>query len=98
MKSVQIWSFPWSLLSRIRTEYGKIRTRENTVFGHFSQYEHQIFQSLRFTYDKPFRRQPHKMVEHTQEIRQLLPTNCLSVFAHFVGLALKDVKIRFKSN
>ena len=29
------------------------------------------------------------MVKRTQTIRRLLPTNCLSVFDHFVGLALK---------
>ena len=29
------------------------------------------------------------MVKHTQTIRRLLPTNCLSVFDHFVKLALK---------
>ena len=32
------------------------------------------------------------MAKHTQTIRRLLPTNCLSVFAHFVGLALKGLK------
>ena len=32
------------------------------------------------------------MVKHTQAIRQLLPTNCLSVFNHFVGLALKGLR------
>ena len=26
----------------------------------------------------------HKMVRHTQTIRRLFPTNCLSVFDHFV--------------
>ena len=31
-------------------------------------------------------RQTHKMVKHTQAIRQLLLTNCLSMFDHFVGL------------
>ena len=35
---------------------------------------------------------PHKMVEHTQTIRWLLPTNCLSVFDHFVRLALIVLK------
>ena len=30
------------------------------------------------------------MVNHTQTIRRLLPTNCLSKFYLFVGLALKD--------
>ena len=40
-------------------------------------------------YSYPFKRQPNKMVKHTQRIRRLLPTNCLSVFDHFVGLMLK---------
>ena len=29
------------------------------------------------------------MVKHSQAIRRLLPTNCLSVFDHFVRLVLK---------
>ena len=33
------------------------------------------------------------MVKHTQTIRGQKPTNCLSVFDHFVGLALKELKI-----
>ena len=41
---------------------------------------------------KPFKRQSHKMVKHTQTIRRLLPTNCLIVFDDFVGLALKVLK------
>ena len=46
MKSDQIRSFLWSVFSHIRTEYGrllrihseyrKIRTGKNSVFGHFS--------------------------------------------------------------
>ena len=32
IKCVQIWSFFWSVF---RNEYGKIRTRKNSVFGHF---------------------------------------------------------------
>ena len=47
VKSIQIWSYFWSVFSGIRTEYGdllnlriqsecrKIRTRNNSVFGHF---------------------------------------------------------------
>ena len=31
------------------------------------------------------------MVKHPQRIRQLWPTNCLSVFNHFVGLAFKGL-------
>ena len=40
----------------------------------------------------PFKRQPHKMVKHTERIRWLLPTNCLSVLDHFVRLPLKGLK------
>ena len=31
------------------------------------------------------------MVKHTQTIHELLPTNYLSVFHHFVGLAFKGL-------
>ena len=31
------------------------------------------------------------MVKYTQTIRRLLSTSCLSVFDHFVGLALKGL-------
>ena len=36
-------------------------------------------------------RQPRKMVKHTQTIRQQKPTNCMSLFDHFVGLAPKGL-------
>ena len=42
------------------------------------------------------KRQPHKMVKHTQAICRLLPMNCLSVFDHFVGLALKGLNTSLK--
>ena len=37
VKSVQMRSFFWSAFSCIWTEYRKIRTIKNSVFGHFSQ-------------------------------------------------------------
>ena len=37
VKSAQIRSFFWSVFPRIRTEYWKIRTRKNSVFGYFSR-------------------------------------------------------------
>ena len=40
---------------------------------------------------KTSRREPNKMVKHTQTIRWLLPTNCFKVFEHFEGLALKGL-------
>ena len=39
MKSGQIRSYFWSVFSCIRTEYRKIRTRNNSAFGHFSRSE-----------------------------------------------------------
>ena len=39
VKSVHVGSFFWSVFSSIWTEYGKIRTRKNSVFGHFSRYD-----------------------------------------------------------
>ena len=33
------------------------------------------------------------MFKHTQTVRLLLPTNCLGVFDHFVGLALKGLQL-----
>ena len=40
-----------------------------------------------------FKHQPQKMVKHTQTIRPQRPTNCLKVFVHFVGLALKGLNL-----
>ena len=42
------------------------------------------------SYDKSLnsKRQPHKMVKHTQKIC-LLPANCFNVFDDYVGLAPK---------
>ena len=38
-----------------------------------------------------FKRQPRKMIKHTQTIGQQKLTSCLSVFDNFVGLALKGL-------
>ena len=38
-----------------------------------------------------FKTQTHKILRHTQTICRLLPTNYLSMFDHFVGLALKGL-------
>ena len=39
----------------------------------------------------PFNSQPQKMVKHIQTIHRLLPTNWLSVFEQFEGLALRGL-------
>ena len=56
--------------------------------------EHRFFYVLFYVeifqhYFSPFRCQPPKMDKHTQTIRRQQPTNCLIVFDHFWGLALK---------
>ena len=40
----------------------------------------------------PSKPQAHNMAKHSQTIRQQQTTNCLSVFDHFVGLALKGLR------
>ena len=52
----------------------------NTVQGHKTDIFHKK------TCFKPLKRQSQEMVKHTQR-------NCLSVFDHFAGLALKGLKI-----
>ena len=42
---------------------------------------------------QPFKCQIDKMVKHTQTIRRQQPTNCLSMFDHFVGLVVKGLKM-----
>ena len=44
----------------------------------------------------PFKRQTYTMVKQTQLILWLLLTNCLSVFEHFVGMALKRLRRNLK--
>ena len=38
------------------------------------------------------------MVKHIQTIRRPLPTNCLTVFEHFVCLALKGLSVEYSIN
>ena len=47
-----------------------------------------------FSAEVTFKRQPHKMVRHTQLFVGNLPTNGLSVFDHFALLALKGITIK----
>ena len=49
VKSVQIRSYFWSVFSYIRTEYRKIRTRNNSVLGPFSRsVPFRLYVPLRF--------------------------------------------------
>ena len=50
VKSVPMRSFFWSVFSYIWTKYRKIRTRKNSVFGHFSRIEYS--QVLRNNYSR----------------------------------------------
>ena len=48
VKIVQIRSFSWSVFSWNQSEYKKIRTRKNSVFGHFSwsYYDYTLWQNI----------------------------------------------------
>ena len=43
VKGVQIRSYFWSVFSCIQSEYRKMRTRNNSVFGHFSRNDIQRY-------------------------------------------------------
>ena len=64
------------------------------VFWCFRGIEKDQWHEMGWTnnFSKPFKRQPHELVKHTEIICRLLPTNYLSVFDHFVGLAIKGLK------
>ena len=69
------------IVNGFQSKYRKIRTRNNSVFGHFlrsgSAFRMLLLQAVF---------QPHV------SLTRKLPTNCLSVFDHFVGLVLKVLK------
>ena len=50
-----------------------------------------IFHYKESRFSLTYERQPHKMVKHTRTIPRQQLTNCLSVFDHIVGLALKGL-------
>ena len=52
------------------------------------------------TYGKSehFRRQFHKISKTLEQFVHNLPWNCLSVFGHFVGLALKGLKLAIREH
>ena len=54
----------------------------------------QLKPSLQYIKTELFMRQTHKMVKHTQTIYLLLPTNCVSMSDHFMGLTCKGLKKR----
>ena len=84
----------YSVTLRIQSECGKTRTRKTSVFAHFSRSGWIIF-FVKWLAVKSMVNslcQPHKIVKRTQAICRLLPTNCLSEFNHFVGMALKDLR------
>ena len=45
-----------------------------------------------------FKRQSHKILKHTQTIRRQQPKKCLSMFDHFVELALKGLILVHRLN
>ena len=58
-----------------------------------TNYYLNIVESQVFTPINPLSANFTKLVKHTQTIRRLWPTNCLSVFDHFAGLVLKGLTL-----
>ena len=76
-------------INRVLMCYNKFRV--NQLYWTIVSILHVVdFQTV-ILKDWPFKRQPHKMVKRTQTICRKKPTSCLSVFDHFVGLALKGL-------
>ena len=71
-------------------EEDKVVSQNDEVAQTFTSYVKTHMEDLGVN---PLSANPHEMVKHTQTIRRLLQTNCLSVFDHFVGLALKELKV-----
>ena len=96
-KSVQIGSYFWSIFSRSRTEYGeiflvriqsecgKIRTRNNSVFGHFSRSE-----IVKEDYFRTDRYKQPKTVPSTKYIMDGETTFCQGFGSIFFGVFLKN--------
>ena len=53
-KSVQIRSFSWPVFSCIQSKYREIRTRKNSLFGHFSRSDTTIILTVCYYYVTPF--------------------------------------------
>ena len=61
MKSVQIRSFVWSVFSRIQSECGKIRTKKNSVFGHFFRCDECLISTYLGRFDGEVFQECHKL-------------------------------------
>ena len=81
LKNNSGYKFNWIILSRVHSH----RLKRKTLEAYFIK---QLNPSL-----KPLSANPTKWSNTTQTIRRLLTTNYLSVFDHFVGLALKGLMI-----
>ena len=63
VKCFQRWSFFWSLFSCIQSKHRKIRTRKNSVFGHFSQSDYPVDPERKLNVNKTFRRRPGRLIK-----------------------------------
>ena len=66
-KSAQIRSYFWSVFSCIQSEYRKIRTRNNSVFGYFSRSQNKTKQNK----TKPKARAIAKLFQSQKKYRTL---------------------------
>ena len=81
---LKLRSYPFQVLRNLSEFY--------LVISCQVKYKSIFVNLLRHNY--PFKLQPHKMAKLTQTICELLPTDCLSVFDHFVELGFNGLRIK----
>ena len=65
--------------------------KNSSLLRGYCSHDKGHFFIIHFLKINSFKRQVHKMVKHIQTIRRQKAANCLSVFDHFVELALKGL-------
>ena len=96
MKSVQIRSYFWFVFSCIQSKYRKIRTRNNSVFGHISRSANiKFFQWVKLDKDKiPYSSNKQKQQKKNKHYKHLdFSWFALFVFAEFLVTPKKKIKV-----
>ena len=87
---LNVYIFDWSSIREL--EGSKKCLSRQSVYICLLLFMFSYHEILNMKLPQPSKGQPRKMVKPTQTISRQKPTNCLSVFDHFVGLALKTLK------
>ena len=84
---------PYKLFQFLLKQASKETEDESESKGFIDVLLHSSKIYLAFINAQLFNYQPQKIIKHTQTIGRPLPTNCLILFDHFVGFALKGLTL-----